>query len=212
MPKPTFLKLPKAKRRRFLRAALKEFAAHDYDAASVSRVVASLGIAKGSLYQYFDGKQELFLHLIDVAVEAMMKSLQDQQIDPDADTFTLLRAQMSATVEASRRFPLESKLLQRAFTVEVPFSDEIASRSRQTGDAHMLALVKRGRARGELRSDVEPRLQAFLLRTLAAGVGPYLEENAIRRTVPEGAELERTFDQLVSALRDGLGARASGKR
>ncbi len=53
MPQATFFNLPEEKRQKILECALDEFAAHDYDSASVSKIVAKAGIAKGSLYQYF---------------------------------------------------------------------------------------------------------------------------------------------------------------
>jgi AcrR family transcriptional regulator len=64
MPKPTFIKLPDAKRKRFLKEAYKEFAIHSLAAASVTNMVKSLGIAKGSVYQYFDDKEDLYSFLV----------------------------------------------------------------------------------------------------------------------------------------------------
>ena len=68
MPKPTFLNLPADKRDRFVAAALEEFTDRPYDQASISRVVSRLGIAKGSVYQYFDDKYDLFAWLIEQSV------------------------------------------------------------------------------------------------------------------------------------------------
>jgi AcrR family transcriptional regulator len=64
MPKPTFLKLANAKRKSFLHEAYKEFAIHSFEAASITNLVKSLGIAKGSVYQYFDDKEDLYNFLI----------------------------------------------------------------------------------------------------------------------------------------------------
>jgi hypothetical protein len=126
--------------------------------------------------------------------------LKEQPVDPDATTFTLLRHQMSATVVAARRLPLESALLRRAFAAEVPFAHELASRARATGSAHMTALVERGRARGELRADIDAALQAFLLQALATKLGPALESKTAE-------EVERVFDQVVAVLREGMSPR-----
>ncbi|MEM9491158.1 MAG: helix-turn-helix domain-containing protein, partial [Myxococcota bacterium] len=60
MPKATFHNLPADKRARIVEAATAEFARRGYDGASLSRIVTALGIAKGSLYQYFAGKLDLF--------------------------------------------------------------------------------------------------------------------------------------------------------
>jgi TetR/AcrR family transcriptional regulator len=69
VPKPTFFNLPSDKRDRFVAVALEEFTDHPYDQASVSRIVARLGIAKGSVYQYFDDKYDLFAWLIAQSAE-----------------------------------------------------------------------------------------------------------------------------------------------
>ncbi len=64
MPKPTFHNLPAPKQRRLVRAALEEFAARPYGEASLDRVAARARIAKGSLYQYFGGKADLYRYLV----------------------------------------------------------------------------------------------------------------------------------------------------
>ena len=64
MPSNTFLNLPDDKRERIISAALEEFANNDFRNASITRMVRSLGIAKGSVYQYFKDKKDLYLYLL----------------------------------------------------------------------------------------------------------------------------------------------------
>ena len=56
----TFRHLPPDKQERVLDAALAEFADQGYHQASLNRMVAQAGIAKGSLYQYFPNKEGFF--------------------------------------------------------------------------------------------------------------------------------------------------------
>ena len=60
-PQKTFLTLPEGKQARLLETATEEFAAQGYQKASINRIVEKLGIAKGSIYQYFRNKEHLFL-------------------------------------------------------------------------------------------------------------------------------------------------------
>jgi TetR/AcrR family transcriptional regulator len=69
MPKPTFLNLPDEKRNRIVELALDEFSTHPYRQASLSRIVARAGIAKGSMYQYFENKLDLYQWLVTEEVE-----------------------------------------------------------------------------------------------------------------------------------------------
>ena len=69
MPTSTLFNLPIQKREQITAIAIAEFAAHEYRSASVSHIVAEAGIAKGSFYQYFSGKEDLFGYLLDLLVE-----------------------------------------------------------------------------------------------------------------------------------------------
>ena len=68
MPKETFIKLKEEKKKHITDAFLREFAVKTYDEASISMVVKQLRIAKGSVYQYFDDKLDLFMYLLGESV------------------------------------------------------------------------------------------------------------------------------------------------
>ncbi|MBR3569954.1 MAG: helix-turn-helix transcriptional regulator, partial [Oscillibacter sp.] len=60
MCKETFLRLPEEKRARIVNAAWDEFAAVPFADASINRVIRAAGIPRGSFYQYFEDKNDLF--------------------------------------------------------------------------------------------------------------------------------------------------------
>jgi TetR/AcrR family transcriptional regulator len=64
MPKQTFFNLPDAKRNRIVEIAIEEFSESEYSGASISRIVNRSGIAKGSFYQYFEDKADLYEWLL----------------------------------------------------------------------------------------------------------------------------------------------------
>ena len=59
MPRKRFADLEQPRRNRILGAAAHEFAERGYEAASVNRIITEAGISKGSLYYYFDDKEDL---------------------------------------------------------------------------------------------------------------------------------------------------------
>ena len=59
----TFLRLPEEKRERFLNAAWEEFTATAFADASINQIVRRAGVPRGSFYQYFAGKEDLFAYL-----------------------------------------------------------------------------------------------------------------------------------------------------
>lgn len=66
MPRPRFDRLPEEQQQDIIRAALDEFAAHGFNAGSLNRIIDEAGISKGSMYYYFDGKGDLYAHVVRV--------------------------------------------------------------------------------------------------------------------------------------------------
>ena len=60
----TFLRLPEEKRTRFLDAAWEEFTRVSFAEASTNQIVRRAGVPRGSFYQYFRDKEDLFHYLM----------------------------------------------------------------------------------------------------------------------------------------------------
>lgn len=63
MPTSTFFNLPPPKRERLLRAAAAEFARRPCGEASINRIIQAAEISRGSFYQYFADKTDLFRYV-----------------------------------------------------------------------------------------------------------------------------------------------------
>ncbi len=89
MVRPRFAKLPAHQQQAIVQAALDEFAAHGFHDASLNRVIEAAGISKGSLYYYFDGKEDLFAYVAQAGLGGLIADvgpLPDLGAG-DADTF-----------------------------------------------------------------------------------------------------------------------------
>ncbi len=215
MSKPTFEQLPAAKRQRIIDIAITEFAEHPYAVASVSRIAAQAGIAKGSIYQYFEHKQDLFLFLLDHATQTQLQLLRElAPPDPEIGFFDLLRWQMSASVRVGLAMPQLVRLLYRATTGDLPFHDEVIRRLRSTGEDHLLQLLRRGVERGEIEPALDLELAAFLIKSLTSELGALIARRqnlsaqvAITDIAQlSGPEAEQIYDAVLNMLLYGLAA------
>lgn len=75
----TFFHLPEEKRNRIYQCALREFAARPYDKSSINRIIADASISKGSFYQYFDNKGDLYSYCIVRLYETVLKDKSGNQ-------------------------------------------------------------------------------------------------------------------------------------
>jgi AcrR family transcriptional regulator len=215
MPKPTFLNLSDEKRRAFLKIALAEFADNDYNSASVSKIVEKAGIAKGSLYQYFEDKQDLFLYLLEVSNQELLDAIrQSPPPDPQAGFFETLRWQMSITVRTAVQYPTQSSLARRAYTSPLPFRDKMLEQARKVRSEHFEAMVRKAQKNGELRPDLDPAVASFMVQGLMSDLGPFLQskfgdDDRKRQRKPKvdwvsRPEVEQIFDQVIAVLKNGL--------
>lgn len=62
MPKQTFFNLPAEKRQRLLDAAQVEFRTYSFSEASISHIIERANISRGSFYQYFEDKADLYAY------------------------------------------------------------------------------------------------------------------------------------------------------
>ena len=63
MPRATWTNLDEDRRTRVLVAAMAEFGRHGYSGGSLNVIAREAGVAKGSLFQYFDDKFDFFAHV-----------------------------------------------------------------------------------------------------------------------------------------------------
>lgn len=213
MPKPTFANLPAAKRQAIIDIAIEEFAAHPYATASVSRIVARAGIAKGSIYQYFENKQDFYLYLLAYAAQAQL-ALLGELTPPDAEQgfFELLRWQMSVSLRVGIAAPHLTQLMRRAFAGDLPFQDEVARVVGGAGEAYFEQLLQSAIDAEELDPALDLPLTAFALQQFVGELGGFivrrlglpLDAVAADLTLLDRPEVEAVYDHVIRLLQYGM--------
>ncbi len=84
-----FLRLPEEKRNRFLNAAWEEFTTTRFSEASINQIVRKAGIPRGSFYQYFNDKEDLFSYLLDDVRSHVKEIYQDALAETGGDIFAV---------------------------------------------------------------------------------------------------------------------------
>ena len=77
MPEPTLTESKEARRRAILESAVRVFAENGFFAARIRDIAAGAGVAEGTIYLYFDGKDDLLLTAFREKVAEFVDSVQD---------------------------------------------------------------------------------------------------------------------------------------
>lgn len=73
MPKETFFNLPHEKQQRIIKAAIDEFSERHYSQVSINGIIKQADIPKGSFYQYFENKDDVYIHLFTQVSDSKME-------------------------------------------------------------------------------------------------------------------------------------------
>lgn len=206
----TFRHLPADKQERVLDAALAEFAEQGYQAASLNRVVAKAGIAKGSLYQYFPNKEGIFNYIFQHALQVVRRTLTSVKEETlEENFFVRLEKSLLAGVRFSREHPrVFSLYLKIQFDKNIPFREEFLAAVRRYAAEYFASLLRRAQARGELRPGVPRKAVLFLLdavfdRFLQAAAVPALDVTLGLQQATDAA-IHKHIRELIGLLREGL--------
>jgi TetR/AcrR family transcriptional regulator len=207
MPKPTFFNLPPEKREQLLQLALDEFAQNDYQAASISRIVAAGGIAKGSFYQYFANKEDLYHYLLSLGTEQKAEFMATHPPPPQMDIFAYLRWLAQSGLAFELAHPQLSQIAYRALR-DQGLPPAIMQQAQKGVRAFFADLVQQGQTHGHINPELDADLVGFWLQTVFSELGGYLLNR-----LPEDAEVEvpfahplvqTLFNQMVQMLEMGL--------
>lgn len=219
MPKPTFHNLPAAKRERIVKLAIEEFAGQPFAEASLSRIVANAKIAKGSMYQYFDGKLDLYRWLL--TEEVPRRKLAAMQRQTAALQTGDLGAWLRTLVLAGVRFMLDNpRLAELASAVAMPTTNPelqaLYFEVRSGGIDGFTSMLAAARDRGQIRDDVDLEVVARLtsvvltqgLREVALGrLGVDMQQLFSHPGAADAladADLERVVAETVELVLHGI--------
>ena len=86
------VKKKEARRDQILEAAAEVFGAAGYHAANVADIIAKAGVARGTFYQYFESKRQLFDELLDDLLERVREAIVDVNLaDPEKTVYVQLQ-------------------------------------------------------------------------------------------------------------------------
>ncbi|WP_168123520.1 TetR/AcrR family transcriptional regulator [Paenibacillus sp. HB172176] len=100
-----FHTIDREKQVRILNAAMKEFGAKGYQAASTNEIAKEADISKGILFHYFTSKKDLYLYLFDYAVREVSEGIHSKVDKEERDLFVKLRKMAEAKLEIFNRYP-----------------------------------------------------------------------------------------------------------
>lgn len=176
MPQATFYNLPEDKRSLIISAAIDEFSKANYSTASINQICKKTNIAKGSFYQYFADKLDLYVYIMTLAIEEKIKFF--SSVLAEFHTLSLIeqiRLLFIKGVEFAKDFPQYAALGEQ-FSKE---NDEAAvSAVKKEGEKQSKSLfqhmIDNAKTKGEIDNNVDTIALSMMLQSLNNTVNEYM--------------------------------------
>ncbi|NUN12779.1 MAG: TetR/AcrR family transcriptional regulator [Myxococcales bacterium] len=160
--KPSATSRTPDKRERILEAAIAVFAEKGFAQTKVSEIAKVAGVADGTIYLYFENKDDLLIKAYEASMDRILESL------------ARLLAETESTAEKVERFIQHhlqmvgnDKQLAKVITVELRTSPKFMVEYKNTKFNDYLRLlsdiIANGQGEGVLRGDIDPALAARAL-------------------------------------------------
>jgi AcrR family transcriptional regulator len=196
MPTGTFFGLSADRRARLVREAIVEFSDRAYTEASLSQIARRAKIPKGSFYQYFADKLDLYRWLLTEEAPRLKRAFLGQAA-PDEDFW----ARLETLIERGMAFLVEHPRLARlsAAAADPTAIAEVRGLHRAicaAGLVELRAVLADGQRRGAISAGVDLDVVTRLVSTI---IGPGLTDVVLHEL---GAELHEVLasDSLRSRL------------
>ena len=179
MPTVTWARVDAARRSAVVEAAEAEFGAHGFSGGSLNVIARRAGVAKGSLFQYFADKRDLYAFITDVVSQRVRSYMEDRirQLDPSRPFFDFLTDWLDVWIAYFADHPHE-RSLHAAASLEVDTDARVSVRS--VIHRHYLEvlrpLVRDAQLRGDFRkdADLDALMSLLLLIFPHLALAPYM--------------------------------------
>ena len=207
MPNPAFFNLPKDKRNLIISVSIDEFSAANYDLASINHICKKSNIAKGSFYQYFTDKLDLYVYIMTLAVDEKIRFF--TEVLGEFNSLTLLEKVRTLFIrgfEFSIKYPHYTALGEQ-FIKE---SNEAAKSAvikegEKRSEILFVQMVDDAKSKGEISDDVNSMVLSMLLQSVNKTVNEYIQNRSDKDDPSDlSEEINKLVDSLLSIIYNGI--------
>jgi len=183
LPKETFLNLPQEKKEKIFREAIKEFGQQGYEKGNIGNIAKEAGIAKGSLYQYFEDKKGLYMYCVKESYSISIKygsskisnfeeaNIIDLFYEGFKDTWVFLKEEQDLYIF----------LLHLNYDNKHNLKDEALTYLLEQGRTFMRNLIETNKEKGIIKKDISTESILVFIEGISTKVKEYMRDFAEER-------------------------------
>ena len=196
MPKQTFFNLEPEKRQAVIKAAVEEFAQLPFEQASLTKIVEKCGIAKGSMYQYFEDKRDLYMYVVDLAYE-QKRDYVGKAFVKGGDIFSVLEEYYRESYRFAREHPLFHQVANKFWDSKAEALQPELEKGRLSRARDFAQFLDNAMAGGEVNRALDPEAVFFVYHAVGRDLIDYFDQG----------RNDKFLKKVLDVLRFGLTTR-----
>ena len=207
MPKETFFNLPYDKRNLIILAAIEEFSKSNYKTSSINQICKKANIAKGSFYQYFTNKLDLYVYIMTLGIKEKIKFF--SSIVSEFNDLTLLeqiRLLFIKGIEFPKKYPQYAALGEQ-FSKEddISVKSVVIKEGEKLSESLFMQMIENAKIKGELDNSVDSLALSLLLQSLYSAANKYMQDKFGNTSYEDNViEVNKFIDSLLNIIFYGI--------
>lgn len=173
IPTETFLNLSTIKQKRIIEAAINEFSVRSYDEGKVSNIIKEANIPRGSFYQYFEDKKDLYKYLFSKIADEKIVYMQDLLDNKERLPFLeLFRKLYYAGVIFAIDNPKYVRLMELLIFSRNEIYEELIEENKEKALQYYRNYIDADKELGIINKEIDTNVLAILVYKMTANVVP----------------------------------------
>lgn len=164
--KERFEKIPEERRKKIMDAALSEFATNGFRGTNINKVAEKAGISIGSMYSYFESKDDLFLTVVEQLLSVLEDALREIDV-VKGDIRTIVEQLFIRAHDYAVTYPEMNQIYLDVTTQSLSnLSSRVSGKLESVTVNLYREVIERAKAQGTVGDRIDEGIMAFCLDNL----------------------------------------------
>ena len=200
MPKATFIHLKPHKKEKLMDAMTKELSIHTFEHLSIANIVRDADIPRGSFYQYFENKEDLYQYYFEYIASLKMAYFKDLFTTDSFTFFERIESLFKQGMVFKKAYPslvlVAKKMYEsdyyKALLIKGGWENRVV-------DTYKDWIIK-DQSRGIIRNTIDPQMLAELIHEMTTSISV---DSFIYEKYDESI-WEHKLDEMLDILKKGI--------
>jgi AcrR family transcriptional regulator len=203
VPTDTYINLPEEKQNRIFEAALNEFSKKNFSESKLSNIVKEAKIPRGSIYQYFEDKLDLYKYVFNKLGDKKLYYMKDIIHNPDEIPFLVLIRQLyTIGIKYAIDNPKGVKMAMYLYSSKDVVFDEVLGNGLKQAKEFYAGYIETDKRLGRINPEIDTDVFAEMITDLIASIS--FNEMKYGNTDLNFDKMMDQFDKKIYILEKGI--------